>query len=43
MTEMMGNNFRDVLIRRGRKNQQRKDSQQNKYESHKGWQDVIRG
>ena len=41
MTQMMGENFKDVLILRGRKNKQRKNSQENKYDSHKGWQDVI--
>jgi len=41
MREMFGDNFKDVLILRGRKNEQRKDSQQSKHDSHKGWQDVI--
>ncbi|MBQ3596213.1 MAG: S-adenosylmethionine decarboxylase [Clostridia bacterium] len=33
--------YEDVLILRGRKNAQRKDTQHNKYETHKTWQDVI--
>ena len=41
MGEIFNGNFRDVLIRRGRKNEQRIETQQNKFVSHKFWQDVI--
>ena len=41
MADMFGTDYKDVLIRRGRRNKQRKDTQQSRYESHKGWQDVI--
>ncbi len=37
----MFDEYKDVLILRGRKNEQRKDSQLNKHENHKHWQDVI--
>lgn len=40
MSQMFGE-YKDVLILRGRKNEQRKDSQLNKHENHKHWQDVI--
>lgn len=40
MSKMFGE-YKDVLILRGRKNEQRKDSQLNKHENHKHWQDVI--
>lgn len=42
VVDEMFDNFRDVKIKRGRKNDQRKDSQENKYESHRNWQEVIR-
>ncbi len=41
VTEMF-DDYSDVMILRGRKNDQRKDSQENKYDNHKNWQDVIR-
>ena len=41
MDELFGENFEDVCIKRGRQNAQRMDNQQNKYEQHKNWQDVI--
>ncbi|MBQ7906723.1 MAG: S-adenosylmethionine decarboxylase [Clostridia bacterium] len=37
----MFDSFSDVLILRGRQNEQRMDSQQNRHDSHKHWQDVI--
>lgn len=39
--EKLFSSYIDVLILRGRANEQRKDSQQNKFENHKKWQDVI--
>ena len=41
MNELFKGNYQDVLIRRGRKNEQRLETQENKYNSHKYWQDVI--
>ena len=43
MNEMFKGNYRDVLIRRGRKNEQRLETQENKFNSHKFWQDIISG
>lgn len=37
----MFDSFSDVLIRRGRQNAYRMDSQESRHESHKHWQDVI--
>ncbi|MBQ7377698.1 MAG: S-adenosylmethionine decarboxylase [Clostridia bacterium] len=43
MQEIFGGDYEDVCIQRGKRNQQRMDSQENRYDSHKGWQDVIKG
>lgn len=42
MQNMFDSPFSDVLILRGRKHEQRQNTQVNKYYSHKNWQDVIK-
>lgn len=41
MTKLFKNNYEYVLIKRGRKNDRRKDSQIIKHTTHRKWQDVI--
>ena len=43
MQEIFDGNYTDICIQRGKRNKQRMDTQENKYDSHKGWQDVING
>ncbi len=43
MKEMFGNNYEDVCIQRGKRNKQRMDSQENRHDTHKKWQNVIVG